>query len=298
MKKLKFAHKQRFNRFSTAQKAANSKFLESIRELIDRKDPSPIQQFVLRDAIKLMLPLCPNCPDLLQSLDTYQRQNLVIESIVQMVFYAIDKNQESLFPLLFEELSLHNRVTNMFNYTPLHKAVINGNYNLVQYLCSLKANVNALSISAGTPLHLAIQTKNIPITKLLLDNNARTDIDDGNETGNTPLVEAVVFTKDREIVKLIYQKSTWTNVIKTALIAKIDPTMKEYLQFLDKLPVVEPTENKLFLPEKFNLEVLDYPDHPCSLLSKLPSSSEKLLQDFSPYGKDSSNPPIQATPKQ
>ncbi|XP_051167818.1 ankyrin-3-like [Leptopilina boulardi] len=71
------------------------------------------------------------------------------------------------------------------DYTALHKAVENEYYEVVEFLLSKGANINAMTELNETPLHIAAQIRNKRIVILLLEKGA--NINAITNTGDTPL---------------------------------------------------------------------------------------------------------------
>ncbi len=70
--------------------------------------------------------------------------------------------------------------------TPLHVAVILGEYAMVEYLINNKAAVSAKDSSGATALHEAVRYGHLEIVNLLLDNGA--DVNARDSLGKTPLL--------------------------------------------------------------------------------------------------------------
>ncbi|NIO04131.1 MAG: ankyrin repeat domain-containing protein [Proteobacteria bacterium] len=88
------------------------------------------------------------------------------------------------------ELDLISAKTSVFSNTPLHLAAENNHAQVVEFLISKGADVNATERELGnTPLHLAAKRGHTEIAELLLSKEA--DLDAGNNYGYTPLNEAV-----------------------------------------------------------------------------------------------------------
>ena len=74
-----------------------------------------------------------------------------------------------------------------YGETPLHKAVWNGNVEIVEKLLSNGANGNIKDNQEGwTPLHVAVYTNNLKVIKKLLKYRAGIDVKD-DEDESTPL---------------------------------------------------------------------------------------------------------------
>lgn len=90
--------------------------------------------------------------------------------------------------------------------SPLHKAVEQGNYELVNYLLVWRADPNVKNAMGHTSLHLAIIHKRFDIAKLLIENNAF--VAPTSATGKTPLHFLTGHDEDEEsleIAKLMLQ---------------------------------------------------------------------------------------------
>jgi len=93
-------------------------------------------------------------------------------------------------------------------YSPLHKAAYNGRLEVVEYLISQGADVNAVSGSGSTPLHGAGYYGHPEIAKALLDAGARGDI--ANAGGYTPLLSASAGNHG-DIVRLLVERGADVN---------------------------------------------------------------------------------------
>nr|XP_023013184.1 alpha-latrotoxin-Lhe1a-like [Leptinotarsa decemlineata]XP_023013185.1 alpha-latrotoxin-Lhe1a-like [Leptinotarsa decemlineata] len=77
---------------------------------------------------------------------------------------------------------------NNFGATPLIRASINGNVQIVECLLKHDVDVNSLDINKWTSVHHAAKRGHINILRLLLERKA--EVDGVNESGNTPLIIA------------------------------------------------------------------------------------------------------------
>ncbi|RKK12755.1 hypothetical protein BFJ66_g2615 [Fusarium oxysporum f. sp. cepae] len=67
-------------------------------------------------------------------------------------------------------------IRNNEKYTPLGRAVVNGDLPLVQMLSSQKVDLNAVASEYGTALHIATKKCNIDIVKVLVEKGASPDV--------------------------------------------------------------------------------------------------------------------------
>ena len=105
-------------------------------------------------------------------------------------------------------------------WSPIHYAVIHGNLEVVRFLLSKGAEVDALTPSETTPLMLAIRYGHIHVVKLLLDKGA--DLSALNDQQLTPIDFARYFNQ-REIARGL--ESRWMKLFKV-----------EYEPIIDDLP--------------------------------------------------------------
>ena len=92
--------------------------------------------------------------------------------------------------------------------TPLHLALSNDRDELVKFLISNGANVNAFDSKGHTPLQTAITNNKDELVKLFIENGA--DVNTLDSTGHTPLQIAI--TKNKlELVKLFIQNEANVN---------------------------------------------------------------------------------------
>ena len=84
----------------------------------------------------------------------------------------------------------------VFNYTPLHEAVVHGRVDVLDYLLQKTDDstlVNCQGSSGFTPLHLAASSGDLPCARKLLEHKADVSIPD--DTGKTPIQTAAISCK-------------------------------------------------------------------------------------------------------
>lgn len=103
--------------------------------------------------------------------------------------------------------------TDELHWTPLHRATFHCNENMVRFLLSKGAEVNAVNDSGMTPLEWAVgcDNDNELMVKLLLDNGAEVNVH--RSSGYTPLLEAISRGKEK-IVKLLLDHGADVNAQK------------------------------------------------------------------------------------
>jgi len=67
--------------------------------------------------------------------------------------------------------------TDNFGWTPLHFACHRGIKDVVEYLLSAGADLEAVTVNGATPLIRAIETSNPAVVQLLLDNGAKLTVE-------------------------------------------------------------------------------------------------------------------------
>lgn len=86
----------------------------------------------------------------------------------------------------------------------LHHAVIEGAFDLAEFLISNGANVDSRDENGETSLHFAAREQNVEIAKLLILSGA--DVNARDIHGNTPLARAVFSScGKREVIDLLNQ---------------------------------------------------------------------------------------------
>lgn len=88
----------------------------------------------------------------------------------------------SKFTLIFIEKSADLNVYNRDRFTPLHKAVLEGNIDVATILLKRGADANSVS-PQGTPLHIAVNKQDVNLVRKLISSRAR--VTALNSTGDT-----------------------------------------------------------------------------------------------------------------
>jgi ankyrin repeat protein len=92
--------------------------------------------------------------------------------------------------------------------TPLHMAAIEGSVDIVRFLITQGADVNAVNNRGQTPLHMACYYNRLDIVKYLVSRGA--DIDAGTEHTQTPLLFAI-FNDHIEVIKYLLSQGSDVN---------------------------------------------------------------------------------------
>lgn len=115
----------------------------------------------------------------------------------------IDQNKDNIFIKIKIRENLNE--VNSFDslgYAPIHKAVIKGNFEIVDFLLNNGAQINIKHLMIGaTPLHLAVFHKNTLLVKLLLSRGA--DVNSTDNELNTPLHQAYMLDNNNDILNLL-----------------------------------------------------------------------------------------------
>jgi ankyrin repeat protein len=121
------------------------------------------------------------------------------------------------------------------NSTPLHTAAKIGQQDLVKLLIANRANTNARDSSGSTPLHKAASTGQIEIVKFFIANGV--DVDSTDNNGSTPLhLASAGDKKDKDIAKLLIGEKANVNAKdndgKTPLHRATESSRIEVIQLL------------------------------------------------------------------
>ena len=81
------------------------------------------------------------------------------------------------YPVHFSDIEVANR----HGHTCLMIACYKGHFDIAKYLIEITANVNRKSVKGNTALHDCAESGSLDIMKLLLDHNAKMDVDSYGE---------------------------------------------------------------------------------------------------------------------
>jgi ankyrin repeat protein len=95
-----------------------------------------------------------------------------ISTQAQEIFDAIKNNDLKKVKLLIEKDASLLNIKDEAENTPLHKAAIVGNAEIIGFLLSKGADINAQNTQLNTPLHEAMQSRNEDIAILLIEKGA------------------------------------------------------------------------------------------------------------------------------
>lgn len=94
-----------------------------------------------------------------------------------MKYIKISAYYSHLF-VLFSDIEVANR----HGHTCLMIACYKGHFDIAKYLIEITANVNRKSVKGNTALHDCAESGSLDIMKLLLDHNAKMDVDSYGES--------------------------------------------------------------------------------------------------------------------
>ena len=139
-----------------------------------------------------------------------------VNSINIPFFYSLFSllTNSILFISLFSHRKHSNFIFMNFNQTPLHIACENGNKEIVEFLISKGADVNAVDYILNTPLHIACSHNYFEIIELLISNGA--EIMCYNENNAIPLHKACENNNSNRAVNLLLSKGSDVNFINNA----------------------------------------------------------------------------------
>ncbi|QQR49311.1 ankyrin repeat domain-containing protein [bacterium] len=96
----------------------------------------------------------------------------------------------------------HNGCDDADNATPLHHAAATGNYECVEMLLALDADVHAVTKQGATPLHCAAANGHVKCMRMLLMNGA--DINAKADDSWTPIFSAVGHGQAESLKELLF----------------------------------------------------------------------------------------------
>lgn len=96
------------------------------------------------------------------------------------------------------------------NGTLLHQAILENNFEAVNYLLNVGANANSLYDNCYTPLILAIDNRQFDIARLLIEKDADVNLKDGFH--NSPLSKAILrYNGDNDILESLISRGANPN---------------------------------------------------------------------------------------
>jgi ankyrin repeat domain-containing protein 50 len=119
-------------------------------------------------------------------------------SVTIPLFYASDMGLVSTVKELLSDGFEPNETSGSYE-TPLHRAVMRGNEDVIILLLRYKANVNAKDIEGRTPLHSAMESTP-PVVRLLLEHGAEVNAADN---GGWTLLHLAAYHSHTEIVRIL-----------------------------------------------------------------------------------------------
>lgn len=122
--------------------------------------------------------------------------------------YAVSANYEQVVKYLTNN-GMNVNIQDGYGRTPLHYAVEDRNVAMVQFL-TVRANLNVKDYKNRTPLHYAVMSQYLDVVKLLLDKGANPNAFD--KLGKTPLHDAVM-TQCPSLIKLLLDSGASPNTL-------------------------------------------------------------------------------------
>lgn len=95
-----------------------------------------------------------------------------------------------------------NELDNEYN-TPILLAAKNNNYDAVKALLNAGADYKKKNTNGKSLLHFAIENENLELTQFLILNSLYTDINEEDADGFTPLLLAILYNKDFDIINFL-----------------------------------------------------------------------------------------------
>ncbi|MFN7095826.1 MAG: ankyrin repeat domain-containing protein, partial [Burkholderiales bacterium] len=125
--------------------------------------------------------------------------------------YAIEGNQIAVVEYLMNVGAYLQAKTDFLGLTPLHLAIVFGNFECVQLLLEQGADIETKGRLGGTPLHVAARKGQAELVKLLLSKGAQLQVQDGML--RTPLHLAVMEKDNDVVVKLLLDAGASINAL-------------------------------------------------------------------------------------
>ena len=119
------------------------------------------------------------------------------------IFFAVSKNQFDIAKYLVEDVKVNLNLLDNAGFSPLHWAVNNRNFEMLDLLVANGADPNIQSEARGSPLHEVITHHDLEMVKYLVGIE-RVDVELPNEFGYTPLFWAIA-NRNVETVKILVE---------------------------------------------------------------------------------------------
>ncbi len=123
---------------------------------------------------------------------------LTLASCASVPKAARDGNMAAIDAYLAKGGTVNDRFTDSGGCTLLHPAAEGGQIGVVKALLDRGADPNALGPHGMTPLHVAAASQQPAVARLLLEHGAKPSLAIGDEWGNTPLLLAVAYVKEKD----------------------------------------------------------------------------------------------------
>ncbi|MBN1457855.1 MAG: ankyrin repeat domain-containing protein [Sedimentisphaerales bacterium] len=128
---------------------------------------------------------------------------------------------------LIEDDSEVDKEEDSSGYTALHRAVMGGHKEVVEYLIAKGACIDYIA-GGNTPLSRAVYKGHIEIVRLLLDHGADVNVKNNWEDSKPPL-EIAVERGQKEIVSLLVESGAGSTSIQTAAYLGLQEQVKKFL---------------------------------------------------------------------